>query len=347
MTAEVGADTTQTSTIPVTGMTCSACERRVTKALLEGSRHRRGRGLLHPRDGCHLRPSPSGARAHRRGNPISRVRARGCSLADHRRQRVEDGVLDCCDDRLGGLGRDRLGPEQQPPRVHGCVARRAYRRPHPRPDRGSVHLHGHGRRPGPGYLRLARCQARRRRHHDAVIRASHASARRVQRRPHRRLRHPRRNPRTDRLQPEPAHAPDGRPRPRSRRRDVPARRPADGRLAPDGRLVAEASCRPVPHPGHRYRRGGLLQRHPHRLRGSGHLLPPVRFHPGRPDLRDLDGQSAHGRAGHGHLRRGHHARTARPRGGARGRDRQESRHRPARRGRRRSRLRPPQRLERR
>ena len=82
------------------------------------------------------------------------------------------------------------------------------------------------------------------------------------------------------------------------------------------------------------------------LRRRRHVLPALRLHPGRAGLRPVDRVAAGGGRHHGDLRPRHHARAARPRVGARGHDRHAAGHRAARRRGARPGVRAAQRLER-
>ena len=159
-------DTTRThratSTVPITGMTCTACERRVSPGPPPTSR-RRGRGGLR-RPGARRRPH--GADLPTRARIDAAIRAAGYEPAAPRwLTRTGRPGRPCSSPRCAiawiAWVADAVRPRQQPLRPHRRLERRPARRPDAGPHRRRLHLHGHGRRPRPRHLRLARSQARR------------------------------------------------------------------------------------------------------------------------------------------------------------------------------------------
>ena len=346
MGTRTGVDASTSLTVPISGMTCASCEKRVTASLstVPGVRSvrvsaARGTATVRgeaPLDRARLDAAIRSAGYEPTAAPwLSRDRSlwrtvlvrrgrRGCAGAGGRPRRA---------------GRPHLGAVRPGPRWPAARARAGC-------HGGPVDLHGHGRRAGARLLRLARSHPRDPGRGRTTVPDPDATPARLQRGARRRFRRARRPARRRRVDDEPAHAGDRRAGPGRRRGDVPPRHPAHRHLAAGGRLVPEAPGRVVAGPRHRHRRGRRLPPLAHRPRRRRHVLPAVRLHPGRAGLRPVDGVTGGRERDHGDLRRGHDPRAARPGLGAGARHRAAAGHRAARRRRAGARVRAAQRLQR-
>ena len=253
MGTRTSVDAVTSLTVPITGMTCASCEKRVTKAI------RRVPGVRSVQVSAARGTATVGGDATLdRGRLDEAIRSAGYEPVAAPWLSRDPSVWRTAVVAAVAVGVLVVpGVRPRAHRPHLRLVRPGPRRPalraRPRAHGRGVHLHGHGRRAGARLLRVARRRPRGPWRDRAAVPDPDAPPGRLQRRAHRRLRRPRRPARRPRVDDEPAHAGDRGAGAGRRRRDVPARRPAHRRLAAGGRVVPPPAGRPVPGARHRRR----------------------------------------------------------------------------------------------